>query len=391
MSLINKENSNLYTIHNRVQLIPGGAMYFKRMEEMIDSAQSSIHLQVYIFDEDETGRAIADALIRARARNVLVYLLVDGYASQRLSQPFIDSLKATGIHFSYFEQVFRTRYFYIGRRLHIKVITVDAAKAMVGGVNISNRYNDINGIRAWMDRAVYAEGDIAEVLHKDCVTMWNKSILRPKYAPVKSDWPAFTIKEECHVRVRRNDWVKRRTEITKNYRELFRHSRSYITIMSGYFWPARGLLKKMANASKRGVKIKVILAGFSDVSISKHAERYLYRWLLRNNIEIYEYKGNVLHGKIAVCDNHLVTAGSYNVNNISAFASIELNLEVKNNDFAKVVRDDLDTVIKDDCLQITSANYEQNYNFFQRTKQTVAYFAVHLIFHVFTFYFRQDS
>ncbi len=391
MSLLKRSLSNIYTVHNRVQLIPGGAAYFRKMEEMIDSALASIHLQVYIYDEDETGRTIADSLIRAVQRGVVVYLLVDGYASQKISKAFEKTLKDAGIQFAYFEQLFRTRYFYIGRRMHIKVIVCDMAAAMVGGINVSDRYNDINNIPAWLDRAIYAEGEIAEVLHKECVSMWNNSLLRSRYKPVRQPWAGNSVKEECHIRVRRNDWTKRRTEITKNYREMFRHAHSYVTIMSGYFWPAKRLLKKMAAAAKRGVKIKVILAGHSDVHVAKHAERYMYRWLLRNNIEIYEYGDNVLHGKVAVCDDKLVSIGSYNVNNISAFASIELNLDVKNGIFAKEVREDLDTIISKHCVEITSVNYDHDYNFLQRVKQTVAYWVVHLIFRLFTFYFRQDK
>lgn len=383
--------SNLYTTHNGVQLIRGGTAYFNKMEEIIETSIYTVHLQVYIFDEDETGNRIGDALIRAAKRNVQVYLLVDGYASQRLSDGFILRLKEAGVHFSYFQQLFRTRYFYIGRRMHIKVIVADAIKSMVGGINISNRYNDINNIPAWMDWAIYAEGDIAEILNKDCIALWNKSILRPKYNPIKNNWFSFRVKEECLVRARRNDWVKRKTEITKSYLEMFKRAHSHVIIMSGYFWPARRLLRKMANASGRGVKIKLILAGRSDITIAKQAERYMYRWLFRNNIEVYEYQENVLHGKIAVYDNKWVTSGSYNVNNISAFASIELNLDVKNSAFAKTVNDQLEEIIEKDCVRITEANYSQNYNYLQKTWQKIAYRVVHMIFFLFTFYFKQDK
>ncbi|MEJ0105931.1 MAG: phospholipase D-like domain-containing protein [Bacteroidota bacterium] len=55
----------------------------------------------------------------------------------------------------------------------------------------------------------------------------------------------------------------------------------------------------------------------------------MYDWLLRNNIELYEYQASILHAKVAACDDELLTIGSYNINNISAYASIELNLDVR--------------------------------------------------------------
>src|SRR5262245_57646339 len=110
---------------------------------MIDSAQESIHLQVYIFDPDETGTVISDALIRAAERNVRIYIMVDAYGSQKLSRRFIKRLTDAGIFFRKFRPAFKSRKFYVGRRLHHKVVVVDAHRSMVGGVNISDRYNDM--------------------------------------------------------------------------------------------------------------------------------------------------------------------------------------------------------------------------------------------------------
>jgi len=145
----------------------------------------------------------------------------------------------------------------------------------------------------------------------------------------------------------------------------------------------------MSRAAKRGVVIKLILAGTSDVKVAKQAERYMYRWLFKNRIEIYEYPHNILHGKIAVYDSVWVTGGSYNVNNISAYASIELNLDVKGNSFAGLVKDTLDGIIRNDCIQFTESTYQTKYNFFQRIVQYVSYELVRLVFFLFTFYFRQ--
>jgi cardiolipin synthase len=97
----------------------------------------------------------------------------------------------------------------------------------------------------------------------------------------------------------------------------------------------------LSRAAKRGVKIRVIVAGKSDVMLSKNAERWLYDWLLRHNIEIYEYEPAVLHAKTAVFDSEWVTIGSYNINNISAYTSIELNVDIHSTVFAKEVEQDI--------------------------------------------------
>jgi cardiolipin synthase A/B len=110
---------------------------------------------------------------------------------------------------------------------------------------------------------------------------------------------------------------------------------------------------------------------------------------MRNRIEIYEYPHNVLHGKIAVADRRWVTGGSYNVNNISAYASIELNLDVDDVAFGEQVSHALTEIIGGQCVRITEAAQQRRFNLFDRLLQRLSYEAIRFIFFLFTFYFRQ--
>src|SRR5690242_7000597 len=132
-----------YTTHNRVKLVRGGKPYFDCILSMIAEAKDTIHLQTYIYEDDETGQMIGQALKEAVKRNVKVYLLADGYASKSMSRSFIHELRAAGIHFRFFAPLFKGRHFYFGLRLHHKVMVVDTGSAIVGGINITNRYNDM--------------------------------------------------------------------------------------------------------------------------------------------------------------------------------------------------------------------------------------------------------
>ena len=85
-----------------MRLISGGKEYFDLLLQLIGQAVDSIHLQTYIFNDDETGVLVANALKKASQRNVQVYLLTDGYASQALHRRFIGELKEAGIHFRFF-------------------------------------------------------------------------------------------------------------------------------------------------------------------------------------------------------------------------------------------------------------------------------------------------
>src|SRR5262245_9097755 len=106
-----QQKRNQYTSKNNVKILRGGAEFFACLEELIDSASYSFMLQTYIFDPDETGTPIINAMKRAAARNVLVYVLIDGYASQHFSAQDVQGLKNAGVSFGFFEPVLKSKSF----------------------------------------------------------------------------------------------------------------------------------------------------------------------------------------------------------------------------------------------------------------------------------------
>lgn len=379
-----------YTSRNRVELIRGGKPYFDRLLHMINTATESIHLQTYIYDDDETGKMVANALKAAAKRNVEVYLLTDGYASKVMSGSFIADLQKSGIHFRFFNPLFKSKRFYFGRRLHHKVAVTDTKYALVGGVNITNRYNDMPGDPAWLDFAVYMEGEAAKELCVLCWKTWKNYPANMGLTPCEEKEIQFDIppEESCMVSMRRNDWVRRKNEISGTYINMLRTAQSHVVILCSYFLPGNIIRRHLSYAVKRGVKIKVITAGMSDVAVAKYAERYMYGWLLRNNIELYEYQPNILHGKIAVCDSQWMTIGSYNINNISAYASIELNMNVRNEAITRDTEQVLLRIAEEDCVRVTHEYYLQTNNVFKQFARWCSYQFIRTVFYLFTFYYK---
>jgi len=336
---------------------------------------------------------VAAALKEAVQRKVQVYLMADGYASQALPAAFIEDLKNSGVRFRFFEPLFKSHNFYFGRRMHHKVVVADARVALVGGVNISNRYNDMPGQPAWLDFALHVEGEVAKELCVLCWKSWKSYPMNMGITPCEEKQPHFDLlpEERSKVRMRRNDWVRRKNQISSTYVEILRSARSEVTILCSYFLPSGFIRRQMVNAIKRGVNIRVVAAGVSDVKVAKNAERWLYDWLLRNGIELYEYQKNVLHGKMAVCDEQWITVGSYNINNISAYASIELNLDVHNPAFAKDTRQTLQEIIEKDCERITFEKHIRTKNIFKQFIRWFSYQFVRGVFYLFTFYFRHKT
>jgi len=374
-----------YAEGHAVEWIRGGQVFFEKLALLIHSAQKTIHLQFYLIDPDETGIPILNALKAAALRGVVVNLVVDDFGSGKLKPADETALQEAGVLFKRFEPFIASGKFYVGRRMHHKILVVDESTAVVGGMNIANRYRGTENYPPWLDYAVIVQGPVCSELAIVC-----KRILERQFKPSKPKWPKlFSQKrwldiQKTWVRIRKNDWLRNRFEITLSYNKAARLSTKSITIVGGYFLPGRRYRKILEKASKRGVEIRIIMTHFSDVPVVKYASDYLYGWLLRNNIRIYEPERSMVHGKVAIVDETWATVGSYNQNHLSAYLSIELNLDIVNHDFAKSFNAHLLHVIENECSEVTKESYYTNASVFSKLRRWVSYqlvrFSLRLLF-----------
>jgi cardiolipin synthase len=391
MKFLKRRAASAFNPQNKVRLVHGGAEYFDTLVAMLRQARQVIHFQTYIFREDATGRLVRDALVDAARRNVRIYLLCDGYATG-FRDEWIEAFENAGIRFRYFEPLFSGKHFYFGRRLHHKVVVADERYALVGGINISDPYRGTATEPPWLDFAVFTEGQAAATLHDVCERLWHKdarqaalpnAVRKVVFVPGENPDPA-------QVRVRRNDWVRGEINVLRSYVEMLHGAEKDIVIISSYFLPNRLFRMRMQRAARRGVRLRIVLAGVSDIRISKFAARYLYGRLLRHGIEIYEYTRTVLHAKMATCDDTWMTVGSYNINNLSSSASVELNLDIREPSFVAAVRADLDVLIARDCRRITLDDLRHRRHVFSRLVEWGAYTIARFLLFLFTYNLKQE-
>ena len=115
--------------------------------------------------------------------------------------------------------------------------------------------------------------------------------------------------------------------------------------MGSYFLPGIRIIRALKKASKNKVTIKLILSGISDLPLTRRATCFLYGKLLKYNIELYEWDKSVLHGKAAVIDGKWSTIGSFNLNNLSSYGSLETNVEIVSDSFSAMFREHLNEII----------------------------------------------
>lgn len=350
----------------RITLVHSGEDYFQRLLSIISNAKREIHLQTYIFDHDATGKEIMNALKEASGRGVQVYLLLDGYGSSSLSGEVARDLRQHGIHIRFFSPLFSGKNFYLSRRLHHKVIVADGEITMIGGINIADKYKGTSTEEPWLDYAVQIENSmLASELEQLCRNIYTKG----KRKKIR---PNYSLDRETSVSILQNDWLKRKNEIANAYLKALRESKEEVIIVGSYFLPGRKLTNALKKASGRGVKIKLLLSGVSDVPLIRSATRHLYSSLLKHNIELFEWNRSVLHGKAAVSDNAWSTIGSFNLNHLSSYGSIEMNAEIQSTEFAGVFASHLNTILSK-CERITNEKMQLKNNIFTKIANWTAY------------------
>jgi len=373
-----------YTGGNTAELIRGGKDFFSKLREMIDSAHSTIHIQNYILDDDETGRSICNVLKRASQRGVNVFMMLDAWGSRALSDEFIGSLKDSGINFRWFGKLITKRGFHIGRRLHHKIIVCDSHSSLVGGMNFANRYHGNDGRLPWLDFSVYSEGNISILLERVCQKFWKRNPLKKRFHFVKKKINTRDLSEKNSLlmRVRENDWMLRKFQVMASYRKAVMASNESLSIFGAYFLPGFRFLYRLRRAGQRGVKIRIVVPAKSDSNIGNTARNYIYSFLLRNNIELYEYTRTMLHAKVCVVDGAWSAIGSYDLNHLSAYSNVEANVEILDNDFASQFLREMDAVIKNDCRQVTIESYGKKLTILNRVRYWVAYHTIRLLFRI---------
>ncbi|MDO9187419.1 MAG: cardiolipin synthase ClsB [Bacteroidia bacterium] len=353
-----------------VRLVHSGNDYFETLENLIHSAKHSLHLQTYIFDEDETGRSIANSLKAAASRGVKIHMMLDGYGSKSLSRKFSKDLRSSGIRLRYFAPFFSSQNIYFGRRLHHKVIVADKNIALIGGINIADKYHGSATDTAWLDYAILIKGSICQEVDNICLHTYGRKLIW-KQKKAKKVPKQIQADELISVRIRENDRLRRKNQISGSYLQAIQNAKKSIYITGSYFLPGTRLRKALIKAAKHGVEVHLIMAGVSDVPVFQSATRWLYDLLFRNGIKIYEWEKSVLHGKVAVVDGNWATIGSFNLNHLSAYGSIELNVDVLNEQFSKSFQLHLKSVIETGCKQVFPIH--QNNHWTAKLKRWAAY------------------
>ncbi|MGF6775769.1 cardiolipin synthase ClsB [Paraburkholderia sp. GAS334] len=333
-----------FTTGNDVRLFRSGDEYFDALIERVDAATRDVALETYIFCDDDAGRKLSAALLRAAARGVRIRVITDGVGTGNLA--LFDDWLPNGVeHRVYNPHIFGRFGF---SRTHRKLAVVDHEYAYCGGINVVDDF-DNNGARLphprW-DFAVELHGPVVTDIRDAFEVQWRR--IRIGYKPIES--PTAEVGDAppdpgraarlrlrrrargdlrdsglpCVAFVARDNLVNRRA-IEKAYLTAIGQARTEVLLANPYFMPGRKLRRALTHAARRGVEVRLII-GRKEFAALDYAVPFLYRALLRAGVKIAEYEKTLLHGKVAVVDSSWGTVGSSNLDALSLLVNNEANV-----------------------------------------------------------------
>ncbi len=331
---IEKTYGTEFTDGNRVTLLWKGVESFRAIFDALEKARELICLEFYIFRNDETGTELARLLMRKAGAGVNVCILYDHFGSLGTQRRFWTELARAGVHVRASRPFKWTDPFHYVHRDHKKLIIIDGVVAFTGGLNIANEYRGYHWIihgKGWRDTGIFLEGPIAHTL----LDIFEKSWKIWKGPPFRLQRPCQPVGDGLPVLPIFVNSARGRRKMRKLLYYSIGQARKSIYLTTAYFAPSRRMLHVLEEAEARGVDVKLLLPGKSDVMPAYYAGRAFFTKLLHAGVEVYSYQGEILHAKTAVFDGVWSVIGSANLDFQSLRKNDEGNVGIVDEEFGK--------------------------------------------------------
>ena len=323
---------------NHVTALQNGDQIFPAMLEAIRGAQRTITFETYIYWSGSIGEEFVEALTQRARAGVKVHVLLDWVGSAKMESKLIDQMREAGVEVERFHE---PRWNTLGRlnnRTHRKLLIADGRIGFTGGVGIADHWRgDARNPDEWRDTHYRVEGPVVAQMQSVFMDNWIRATGKVLHG--ESYFPALRGAGDHAAQMFSSSPSGGSESMHLMYLMAITAARKSIDLANSYFVPDEIALQALADAARRGVKVRVLTpSGHIDTETVRRASRAQWGPLLEAGVEIAEYQPTMFHVKGLVVDELLASVGSTNFDNRSFRLNDEANLNVLSRDFAREQR-----------------------------------------------------
>ena len=348
--------------HSSVEVLRTGDAIYEAEFAAIREAESSIHLEAFVFRRSRVADRMLTALIERARTGVRVRLVIDAIGSLPTSDNYFASLRDAGGEVFWYQPI---RWYTLKRfnnRTHRELLIIDGKIGFVGGAGIADWWIARNRLgQPWRDTMVRLTGDLVGGLQASFAENWLESsgnILSGEdcftYCRATPSMPACG--PVAGMVINSTPSAGRSTRARILFQILIASARRSIQISSPYFLPDRSLRAELSKAVARGIDVIVVTPGaYNNHPIARRASRRHYGELLKGGIQIYEYQPAMIHAKVLIVDGSWSVLGSTNFDSRSFGLNDEVNVAMLDSKLASQLQENF----FEDLTQSRSITYEE--------------------------------
>lgn len=331
INLLNRMKDTPIYDGTSVTFYSDGVSKFEALFQEIEKAKKHIHIQYYIFLDDEIGKKMKELLVRKVSEGVEVRLLYDDVGSWKAKRSFFKDMQANGIIVQPFLKVaFKLLTSRVNYRNHRKIVVIDGLVGFVGGMNVADRY--IKGVEfgIWRDSHIKIEGKAVAGLQTSFLIDWYSS--RKEFLTADTYYPILEEKGDNMMQLVTSGPVGQFKDIHMGILQAISNAKECVYIQTPYFVPTDALLLALQMAAMRGVDVRLMIPRYSDTTFVHIATRSFLKEVMDTRVKVFLYEAGFLHSKLMVVDNSLTITGSANMDVRSFEHNFEIDAFIYNED-----------------------------------------------------------
>ena len=349
------------TDNNDIRIYTDGKDKFRALYNEIKAAKKYIHIEYYIFRNDELWQAIEPLLIEKAKQGIEVRVLFDSMGCRGMKNKDWEKLEESGIEVAeFFPALFGKLQLRVNYRNHRKIVVIDGRIGFVGGFNVGREYLGLDKkFGYWRDTHLCIEGAAVTALSVRFILDWDYAAKENLFTEDRLfDIPVYERDGSDPVQIISSGPDAPTKTIHDNYLRLIHSAKDHVYIQTPYFIPDESILDALKIAAKSGVDVRVMIPCKPDHPFVYWATYSYIGELVASGAKCYTYDNGFLHAKTLEVDGNVACVGTANMD----YRSFGLNFEVNAVIYSRKTTAKLERAFENDMTlstQITRKIYEE--------------------------------